>query len=191
MEKEYLKKYYQEHKEEIKNRSMLRYKLYKHKLLKQMKEYTKLNKDKIKIYKQIYFQINKKRLQLINKSWKLVNRQKLNKLVRIYNKKRRQSDINFKIRHYLSTRLYQGLKGFNKSKKTMDLLGCSIDKLKKHLEKQFMDGMSWSNYGKWHVDHIKPCASFNLSKPSEQRKCFHYINLQPLWAKDNLVKGDR
>ena len=51
--------------------------------------------------------------------------------------------------------------------------------------------MSWGNYGKWHVDHIRPCASFNLVNEEEQKKCFHYTNLQPLWAKDNLSKGSK
>ncbi|GAI33061.1 unnamed protein product, partial [marine sediment metagenome] len=60
---------------------------------------------------------------------------------------------------------------------------------KKHLEKRFVKGMSWKNYGKWHIDHIKPCATFNLSEKKEQRKCFHYSNLQPLWAKENLSKN--
>ena len=73
----------------------------------------------------------------------------------------------------------------------MKLLGCSLDFLKQYLEFQFKKGMSWSNYGKWHIDHIKPCASFDLSKPNEQHKCFNYINLQPLWAIDNLRKKDK
>jgi hypothetical protein len=58
-------------------------------------------------------------------------------------------------------------------------------------EKKFKPKMSWNNYGKWHIDHIKPCCSFNLSKSEEQRKCFHYSNLQPLWAKENLSKGKK
>lgn len=189
MDKEYLKKYYLKNKQKIKQRSKLYYKLYKDILLKQMKEYSKLNKDKIKIYKHNYFQINKKKLLCLNKKWKLSNRERLNKLVRIYSKEKRKSDINFKIRHYLSARIYKGLKGYSKSESTMKLLGCSIDFLKQHLKSKFTKGMSFSNYGKWHIDHIKPCASFDLSKPEEQRKCFHYINLQPLWAKDNLIKG--
>ena len=57
--------------------------------------------------------------------------------------------------------------------------------------KKFVSGMSWENYGKWHIDHIKPCASFNLLEEDEQKKCFHYTNLQPLWAKDNLKKGGK
>jgi len=71
----------------------------------------------------------------------------------------------------------------------MRLVGCSMEQLRKHLEEQFAAGMSWENYGKWHMDHIKPCASFDLSREAEQHKCFHYTNLQPLWAKDNLRKS--
>jgi hypothetical protein len=97
--------------------------------------------------------------------------------------------INCKIKNYLRTRIWWAIKNNYKSKHTMQLLGCSIDFLKQHLSSKFTSGMSWSNYGKWHIDHIKPCAKFDLSKEEEQRKCFHYTNLQPLWAKDNLRKG--
>ena len=105
-----------------------------------------------------------------------------------YKKNRLKIDINFKVRCYLGSRIWDALKGRTKSKNTLKLLGCSIEQLKKHLASQFRLGMSWSNYGKWHVDHIKSCNSFDLSREEEQRKCFHYSNLQPLWAKDNLKK---
>ena len=83
--------------------------------------------------------------------------------------------------------------GTSKSAATLELLGCSVEELKKHLENQFIKGMTWNNYGLhgWHIDHIKPCASFDLTKEEEQRKCFHYTNLQPLWAKDNLSKSNK
>ena len=71
----------------------------------------------------------------------------------------------------------------------MKLLGCSSEFLRQHLERQFKPGMSWENHGQWHLDHIKPCASFDLSKPEQQRICFNYKNLQPLWAIDNMKKG--
>jgi hypothetical protein len=76
---------------------------------------------------------------------------------------------------------------------TLELLGCTIQELKIHLESQFEEGMSWENYSKagWHVDHIRPCASFDLTDPTQQKQCFHYSNLQPLWAKDNLSKGSK
>ena len=99
--------------------------------------------------------------------------------------------------HILRSRLCSALKGKTKSKSTLKLLGFTILKLKQHLENQFKKGMNWSNYGngwygmgmeEWHIDHIRPCASFDLSKPEEQHKCFNYTNLQPLWAKENLEK---
>ena len=90
-------------------------------------------------------------------------------------------------------RLRGALAGTSKSAATLELLGCSVEELKKHLENQFVKGMTWNNYGLhgWHIDHIIPCASFDLTKEEEQRKCFHYTNLQPLWAKDNYAKGDK
>ena len=81
-------------------------------------------------------------------------------------------------------------KGFKKSG-ALDLLGCSIDEFKDYMAAQFSEGMSWDNHGEWHIDHIKPCTSFDLTKEAEQRVCFHYTNMQPLWARDNLAKGDR
>ena len=73
----------------------------------------------------------------------------------------------------------------------MELIGCSIDHLITHLEKQFKTGMTWDNYGQWHVDHIKPLTSFNLDEPEQQRCACHYTNLQPLWADENKSKGNR
>ena len=78
-----------------------------------------------------------------------------------------------------------------KSDKTLELLGASVTFVKKYLESLFQPGMSWDNYGEWHVDHIIPCASFDLNDPEQQKKCFHYTNLQPLWAADNIAKGAR
>lgn len=82
---------------------------------------------------------------------------------------------------------------FIKYQKANELLGCSIEYLMKHLESKFQDGMSWDNYGHngWHIDHIKPCCSFDLTKEKEQKECFHYLNLQPLWAKDNYNKAKK
>ena len=59
------------------------------------------------------------------------------------------------------------------------------------LEAQFLPGMTWDNHGEWHIDHIRPCASFDFSDPQQQKECSHYSNLQPLWAKDNLSKSDK
>lgn len=84
------------------------------------------------------------------------------------------------------------LKGIqSKTELALELVGCSMDELCQHLERQFAAGMDWSNYGAWHIDHIVPCASFFLKEEAEMRKCFHFTNLQPLWAADNSSKGAR
>ena len=71
------------------------------------------------------------------------------------------------------------------------LVGCSAEDLRCHIEKQFQPGMSFENYGEWHVDHIRPCASFDLSQTDQMRECFSWRNLQPMWAFDNISKGAR
>lgn len=108
------------------------------------------------------------------------------------------TDINFRLSSCLRKRIHSVLKGKSKSSDTMELIGCSIDYLKNHLENKFQYDMTWENYGRgdknkkeWHVDHIIPCCKFDLTKEEEQRKCFHYSNLQPLWAVDNIKKGGK
>jgi len=76
-----------------------------------------------------------------------------------------------------------------KASKTLTLVGGNWQSVREWIESKFTQGMTWNNIGMWHIDHIKPCASFNLSNPEDQMKCFHFTNLQPLWAKDNLSKG--
>ncbi len=104
----------------------------------------------------------------------------------------RKNDINYMIMNKQRGRIAHIIKhqGTIKADKTIKLIGCSIDELKIHLEKQFEEGMNWKNYGKngWHIDHIIPCSIFNLNEEEQQRICFHYTNLQPLWAEDNLKK---
>lgn len=101
------------------------------------------------------------------------------------------NNISFRISVNLRNRIRRSLKGILKSKNTLTLIGCTLVQLRTYLESKFADGMSWDNYGYygWHIDHIKPCSSFDLSQPTEQAKCFHYSNLQPLWMNDNISKG--
>lgn len=112
-----------------------------------------------------------------------------------FRKQKRKNDIEYKILCNLRYRMWSVVKNNRKCESTENLTGCSIEFLKQYLQFQFTTGMSWDNYGRiknircWEIDHKKPCASFDLSKESEQRECFHYTNLQPLWAKENLIKG--
>jgi hypothetical protein len=125
--------------------------------------------------------------------WRKNNREILTKKQLVYEKKKRANDPEFKLVRTLRSRLNSALNRKNaiKSTKTLDFIGCSISYLMGYLESKFTERMTWENHGEWHIDHIKPCAKFNLLIEDEQRKCFHYTNLQPLWAKDNLSKSSK
>lgn len=94
---------------------------------------------------------------------------------------------NLRSRLRLALQAQRAKKNWN----TLTLTGCSPQELVAHLESLFTDGMSWDNYGKWHVDHKEPCASFDLRLLNQQQRCFHYTNLQPLWEVDNLGKAGK
>jgi len=114
-----------------------------------------------------------------------------------YSYDRRKTDISYRLCHNLRCRIRHALAGNTKSASTLTLLGCSIEELKSHLQstalKNGYNDFDINNYsGKdYHVDHICPCSSFNLEDEEEQRKCFHYTNLQILTAKENFKKSDR
>lgn len=118
-------------------------------------------------------------------------RQHIRRYNRMYEKNRKETDPSYKLVKNLRSRLWAVLKKNQKSETTMKLTGCTLEELKKHIENKFEDGMSWDNYGTWHVDHIIACANFDLSKPEQQKICFHYTNLQPMWGEKNMQKGAR
>lgn len=149
----------------------------------------KKNRDKYRETVDKYKKNNKEKIYNRTKTWKSKNRDK----IRTYEKKKFKEDMQFRLGKNLRHRINKVLKNNKKIDSTINLLGCSITEFKNHLEKQFKPGMNWNNYGKngWHIDHIKPCASFDLSIKEQQRKCFHFTNLQPLWAEENLSKGSK
>jgi len=154
-----------------------------------LKSYHK-NKEKRRTYQINYFNNNpeKKDKQVIQtKEWLKNNPSYMNEWI----KNKRNTDPSFKLNHYLSSRLHSALKGFTKSNTLTSYLGCSLLHLQQHIEKQFKDNMNWDNYGEWHIDHIQPVSSFDLTDENQIYKCWHYTNLQPLWALDNLKKGKK
>lgn len=125
------------------------------------------------------------------KEYQKANREKINKRMRKY-----YLDPSKKLRRTVSTRIQRAVKeGLVESKKLSnleDLIGCTLKELKTHLESKFQKGMTWKNMGKngWHIDHIIPCDFFDMTKLEHQKICFSYKNLQPLWAVDNIKKGN-
>ena len=132
---------------------------------------------------------NRKRKNLADRAYQSTKeykqKQKIKRAIRY------ATDPQFVLRRLISERIRNALRNFkaNKYFSSQELVGCTLLELRQHLESQFTIGMSWQNQGAWHIDHIVPCSSFDLTEPSEQKKCFHYTNLQPLWAHDNLSKG--
>jgi reverse gyrase len=155
------------------------------------KIYKQKNKNNLSKLNKIYYQLHKKEIKKQQKEYYKNNKTKIMMREIEYCRKKYHNNTNFKILVCLRHRLNLALKNSWKFGSTLELIGCSISFLKKHLESQFKENMTWQNYGKWHIDHIIPCASFDLSKPEEQKKCFNYTNLQPLWAKDNIIKKDK
>ena len=108
-----------------------------------------------------------------------------------YKRDRMKRDTTFKIIHRLRTRILLVLHGKKKAESSMNLLGCTAEHFKKHLEAQFKDDMSWENYGikGWHIDHIIPLSSAKTEE--EMYKLCYYTNLQPLWGNDNIKKSNK
>lgn len=172
------------------------------------KEYQKNNKEKCQKRSKIWEEKNKEKRKSQNKKWRTLNRDNLLSYMKEYSEKNRpilqikrktyqrkkyNSDENYKLRMLIGGRIRRifNHQRVNKGNKSIELLGCDLNFLKSYIENKFKDGMSWDKFklGEIHIDHIKPCASFDLTDPEQQKECFHYSNLQPLWAVDNLKKG--
>ena len=98
---------------------------------------------------------------------------------------------NRKIAAKIRSRLHDAMENDYKTGYAVENLGCTIEFLKEYLEGKFTLGMTWENRSEWHVDHIVPLSSFDLTNDEELKEACHYTNLQPMWAKDNLKKNDR
>lgn len=180
-EKEYNRRYREVNKEKIRAQRKRKY------------EEIKNNPD-YKNKKHEWNVVNKDRISAYNKSYRLNNYDRLKKYDREYEKNKKRNNDKHRILCVLRTRLWGAVKKCDGVKKpTIELLGCEVDYFIKYMESLFTAGMTWDNYGKygWHIDHIIPCASFDLTNPDQQKACFHYTNLQPLWEFDNLSKSDK
>lgn len=147
-------------------------------------------KEQRKISKKAWRDKNKDKTKQIHKDWYEQNKEHKLAKNREWEKDQMENNPLFRLKKNLRTRIIDVIRGKSKkSASTMELLGCTIEEFKVYLENQFDENMTWENYGEyWHVDHIKPCSLFDLSKEEEQRKCFHHSNLQSLEASENMSK---
>lgn len=160
-------------------------------------EYRMARKEHMTEYNKEYW-IKTKDIQLKkHKIWKEANKNHINEYRKNYAKvwrlKQLKTNPKYRIIKNLRCRLYSAIKfGYGlKTESTLHLLSCTLDFFQEYISAKFEDGMSWNNYGKWHLDHIIPCNSWDLSKPEEVKMCFHYLNLQPMWGPLNSSKSDK
>ena len=172
--KKYVKIYYNKFKDKISEQRKKVRQENPEKFAKREKEYRLKNPEKVKLRRKKYYEDNKE------------------KHSEYFIKKRNESEV-FKLKDNIRRRINHFFKNklLTKNNKTFNIVGCSPEFLKEHLEKQFKDGMSWDNYGLygWHIDHIIPLSSAETE--DEIYKLCHYTNLQPLWAEENLSKGSK
>ena len=191
--KEYMKEYRLKNKEKKKEYDRKRY----YTILKDQrrKDYLENREQKLK-YRKDYYLKNTGRIKEYHKEYWLKNKEYLKKWriknierIRNWENSKYQTNVNFKLRKNCRNRIRKVLKGISKSASTMELIGCTIEELRKHIESKFEPWMTWENHGLWDLDHIKACAKFNLTDPVQQRICFHWSNLQPLEHIANIKKG--
>ena len=147
------------------------------------------NPGKLTEYEQARYAGHKAELVQKQKRWRAENRELRNAGLR----ERYGEEPVYRLTQLLRNRLYQAISGRARPASAVRDLGCTVDELKAHLEKQFRPGMTWNNWGRegWHIDHIKPLVKFDLADRTQLLQACHYTNLQPLWATENLSKGDR
>lgn len=164
-----------------------------------------MTKNQIKSYKHQYYLLNKARLLARDKEYYKNNRKKRLAKMKLYYKKnkvdviiqkrsyhrnRYHSDLDFRIKCNLRSRLKQAIKHNWKRGSAVKDLGCSISFFKQYIESKFINKMTWKNYGNyWEIDHIIPLCSFDLTNIEQLLKAVHYTNLQPLTIPDNRCKG--
>lgn len=163
------------------------------------KTYYKKNKEKLKERSRVYAKNNREKISIREREWAIKNIQKYKEKNRRSNLRRKELiktnprvRISSRVSNLIRLRLKSRLGGKNKKHKS-EYLPYTINELMSHLERKFTEGMSWNNYGKWHIDHIIPDSSFNYSSVDdvEFKKCWALENLQPLWAIDNQRKSNR
>lgn len=157
------------------------------------KKYREKNKEKLKENHKKWAKENRDKLREYHSEWRNINRDKINEQTRLWYLNKRRTDNGFRLKSNTRTAVWTCLKERNvaKYRSTFQLLGYTLEELMNHLESLFTEGMTWDNYGEWHVDHKLPMSSFNFetTEDREFKLCWCLDNLQPLWGPDNLSKG--
>lgn len=149
------------------------------------------NPDKVKAANTAWREANRDKAIEASMRWRAENLGAYRDRQREYQASRREADDDFRftnaVRSLIGGALRRG--GASKSASSESLLGCTLEEFRAHIAGQFVDGMTWANYGDWHLDHVQPCASFDLTTEEGRLACMHWSNWRPLWASENISKG--
>ena len=151
--------------------------------------YDKNHRLEILEKRKIHYGKNRERILGIRKVYYKENKEAIMTYRLEYEKYKYHTDPVYRYKKSMRKRIYDYYKGSVRSKRSQELVGCTWEELAQHLEDQFSAGMTHENHGEWHIDHIRPLASFDLSNPEDEKMANHYTNLQPLWASENISKG--
>lgn len=161
------------------------------------REYELANPVKVKAARRRHYLRNREIILLKSKAYRAINRVKINQR----RAQKCRENVQFRLAHNMRSRLRDAIvrAGAVKCATSFQIVGCSVAELISHIETQFKPGMTWANWGvyrrggpiTWHIDHIRPCSAFDLTGPEQQRLCFGWRNLQPLWAPENITKSNR
>jgi hypothetical protein len=164
---------------------------YKNQYYLNNKEKIKQWREKNKENRKNYYLKNKKRILEQQNKYYLNNKEQKVKTAKKYEQYRRNNDTLFKFKKSVRCLIRDSFRrcNHNKTSKTVDILACSIEEFKSHIERQFTKGMTWEKLGEIHLDHIIPLATAKTEE--DVIRLNHYTNFQPLWAKDNLKKSDK
>jgi hypothetical protein len=176
--RKYSSKYYMDNKDSI---------------LEKSNEYNKNNRERINLNRKKSHFENREIENERSRKYRKENKEKINIYKNKYEKQRRLNDPAYKLQDNIRKKIYKSIfKNYNSSS-IKEILGCSVEELKRHLESQFQPGMTWENHGLygWHIDHRVPLASFDLTDRKQLLEVWNYSNLQPLWAEENLKKGKK
>jgi hypothetical protein len=138
-----------------------------------------------------YYEENRTRIISTVTAYRKDNRESYNAYRRKLRARKEAADLNYRLRRRMHARIANVLKGRRKDVPLLELLGCSIEALRAYLAARFEPGMSWENYGftTWHIDHVRPLATFDLTNEAQLREACHFSNLRPLWAAENESLG--
>lgn len=182
------KKWHQENKEEAISKMRQRYHNNIDEEKKQRKIWRKENPDRVKAWNQKAYKKNQEKILSQKKVYAKLNKDKIN----AYKRNRYQNNFGYRMEMTNRLRLREVLKGKTKDVSSKECVGCTVDYLQAWIRFQFYDGMTTNNHGEyWHLDHVKPCESFDLTKTDQLKECFHWSNIQPLRWDKNIKKSDK